>query len=103
MTFKRAVLEAELENPSGGAPFILRRDSHPNQAAYTFQSPPLEGIETGRDYGVEPRLIEGAERRVIARYSRGFQSELAQAVLPKRPLAVGPGYHPPADKATDRD
>jgi hypothetical protein len=96
-----AILEAELENPSGGAPFILRQVSHKTQFAYSFQSPPLEGVEAERDYRVELRLLDGAEGRVIARYSRTFQSDLGQEALPRQPLAVGPGYHPPAGAADE--
>ncbi len=91
------VLEARLENPSGGAPFIVRRLFHKTQITYTFESPPLEGVEADRDYGVELRLLDPDEHRLIARYSRSFRSELGQEVLPKRPLTVGPGYHPNPD------
>ena len=92
-----AVLEAELENPSGGAPFIVRRVFSKTQITYTFESPPLEGVEADRDYGVELRLLDPGDQRLIAAYSRTFRSELGQETLPKRPLTVGPGHQPNPD------
>jgi hypothetical protein len=67
----------------------------------------VRGVETGRDYQVELRLLEPDTRKVLSTYTRSFQSELDQAQgSPDRPLVVGPGYAPnPAlgrESAVDR-
>ena len=88
------MLEARLENPAGGAPFVIRQRASWDQVEYVFRSPPVRGVKAGRDYGVQVRLL-GADERAIATLARTFRSEVDQEVLPERAPVVGPGYQTP--------
>lgn len=88
------IIEAVLENPAGGAPFVLRETASWDRLEYVFRSPPVRGVVAGRDYRVEVRLIDPADRRVFATYARAFRSDVDQSVLPERPPVVGPGHQP---------
>jgi hypothetical protein len=88
------IIEARLENPAGGEPFVLRETAAWGRLEYVFRSPPVRGVQAGRDYRVEVRLLDPADRRVIATYARTFRSDVDQAVLPERSPVVGPGHQP---------
>jgi hypothetical protein len=88
------IIEARLENPAGGEPFVLRETAAWDRLEYVFRSPPVRGVQAGRDYRVEVRLLDPADRRVIATYARTFRSDVDQAVLPERSPVVGPGHQP---------
>jgi len=92
-----SVLEARLENPAGGEPFVLREHAAWDRLEYVFRSPPVQGVQANHDYRVEVRLIDGASGRVLATYSRTFRSDVDQSVLPERPPVVGPGYQSAPD------
>lgn len=87
-----AILEARLENPAGGAPFVIRETASWDRLEYVFRSPPVRGVKAGRDYHVEVRLIDPADARVFATYTRAFRSDVDQSVLPERAPVAGPGY-----------
>jgi hypothetical protein len=88
------ILEAELENPAGGEPFVIRETASWDRLEYVFRSPPVHGVKANRDYRVEVRLIDPAGGRVVASYARAFRSDVDQAVLPERVPVVGPGHQP---------
>jgi hypothetical protein len=88
------VIEAILENPGGGEPFILRESAAWDRLEYVFRSPPVRGVQAGRDYRVEVRLLDPQSGRVLAIYARTFRSDVDQSVLPERAPVVGPGYQP---------
>ena len=88
------VIEARLENPAGGEPFVIRETASWDRLEYVFRSPPLRGVRAGRDYRVEVRLLDPASGKEIAAYARTFRSDVDQAVLPERAPVVGPGYQP---------
>ena len=88
------IIEAEFEDPGGGEPIVIRQTATGTQAYYTFRTPPVQGVEAGRDYRVELRLLDPAGVRVIARYGRTFRSQLDQGVLPAGPTVAGPGHQP---------
>lgn len=87
------VVEARLENPAGGEPFVLRETATWDRLEYVFRSPPVRGVRAGRDYRVEVRLLEPGGK-VLAAYARTFRSDVDQSVLPERSPVVGPGYQP---------
>ena len=91
------VLEAEFENPSGGSPFVVRQEARAGQIDYTFRSPSLQGVKAEVDYRVELRLVDPANRQIMARYSRAYQSSEDQDILPSKPLTAGPSYAPNPD------
>ena len=88
-----AVLEARLENPAGGAPFVIRETASWDRLEYVFRSPPVRGVQAGRDYRVEVRVLDPGGT-ALARYARTFRSDVDQAVLPERAPVAGPGYQP---------
>jgi len=86
------IVEARLEDPAGGAPFVLRETASWDRLEYVFRSPPVHGVKAGRDYRVEVRLLDSATGSPIATYARTFRSDVDQSVLPERPPVVGPGH-----------
>ena len=88
------VIEAEFENPSGGAPIFIRQPARPTRLTYKFETPPVTGIKANTDYRVEVRLIDPDDGRVIARYSKSFHADVDQDILPEKPPVIGPGYQP---------
>ncbi len=88
------VFVAHFEDPAGGPPLVVRDYFHNTRYGYKFDSPPLQGIEAGRDYEVVLRLIDASGSREIASYRKTFRSDLDQELLPDHPLTVGPGYQP---------
>lgn len=91
------VLEARLEDPSGGAPFVFREPVTWNRMEYVFRSPPVRGVKAGRGYRVELRVMDAESGRVLAVYTRTFRSEVDQSVLPDHPTVTGPGHQPVPD------
>jgi len=89
-----SIIEARMENPAGGEPFVLREPAAWDRLEYVFHSPAVQGVKAGRDYRVELRLIDGADGRVLATTTTTFRSDVDQSVLPERPPVVGPGYQP---------
>ena len=96
-----ATVEAQFENPSGGAPIVLRQPVTEGQAFYTFRTPPLQGVEAERDYRVELRLLAPDGGEAIATYTRSYRSQVSQEILPEAPLVVGPGYQQPPENAPE--
>ncbi len=92
-----SVLEAVFEDPAGGPPIVLREAVLPTRKSYKFETPPVSGVRSDRDYEVELRLVSpgAAGETVVARNARVYRSQLDADILPDQPLAVGPGYHRP--------
>lgn len=86
------ILEAQFENPSGGEPFIVRDTAKFGRLQYVFRTPPVHGVKANHNYQVHLRLLDPANKHVIASYSRNFHSDVDQSILPESPPVVGPGY-----------
>ncbi len=86
------VLEAEFENPAGGDPLVVRHTASAGRAEYVFRTPGVQGVEAGRSYQVDLRLLDSGTGELLASYSRAFRSSADQAILPKVPTTIGPGY-----------
>jgi hypothetical protein len=86
------VFEAEFEDPAGGEPLVVRETAIPGRAEYVFRTPGVQGVESGRDYHVVLRLFEPETGKLLASYSKVFRSTADQAILPKVPTTIGPGY-----------
>ncbi len=96
------VLEAEFEDPGGGAPIIIRQRTGRGRVSYLFRTPPLRGIEAHHDYQVELRLVEPTTSKVIARYHNTYRSDADQDILPRTPPVAGPGYRRSPTAGTSR-
>jgi hypothetical protein len=86
------ILEAQFENPSGGEPIVVRDTAKFGRLQYVFRTPPVQGVKANHDYHVQLRLLDPADKHVIATYGRAFRSDVDQSVLPEHPPVVGPGY-----------
>ena len=97
------VLVAVFEDPAGGPDIVLSQPVRAGRSSYTFETPPVTGVQKAVDYRVELRLLApsqsgtepGAETDVLATIARTFRSSQDQAVLPREGLGTGPGYHRP--------
>jgi len=87
------VIEAEFEDPGGGAPFTVRTRVGTGTLRYSLTSPPVSGVVAGRPYQVTVQLISRDGKTSLARYEKSYVSQVGQEVLPDGPLTVGPGYH----------
>lgn len=86
------ILEAQFEDPSGGAPLVVTQVAKDYRQEFSFHSPPVKGVVAGRDYKVELRLLSAGDREVLASYNTTFRSSADQSILPSAPTVVGPGY-----------
>jgi hypothetical protein len=93
------VIEATLENPAGGAPFVMREEGPFNPTRIAFQTPPVTGIVKGRPYKVTV-VLRDAKGAALQTIEKTYASDLDQSVLPERPLAIGPGYQTNIDRST---
>jgi hypothetical protein len=96
-----SLIEAEFENPAGGAPIVLRQSTRAGRSSYVFRTPSLQGVRANRDYRVVLRLLD-PEHQEFASYWKDFRSSADQNVLPETPPVVGPGYQRAPTTITSR-
>ncbi len=96
---ENAVIEASFENPAGGEPFLMRQEGPFNPTRIAFTTPAVTGVIKGRPYKVTVALRDAAGE-ALQTIEKTFASELDQAVMPDRPLAIGPGYQKNIDGST---
>jgi hypothetical protein len=84
---------AAFENPAGGEPLVVRKKIWPMTDKTMIESPPLRCVKKDKPYKVSIR-IEGPDGSVVQTLETTMASSLDQAVLPDRPLVVGPGFDP---------
>ena len=88
------VIEAQMQDPSGGAPFILRQTVFGDTLRYSFQSPDLQDVVKDKDYKVEVRMLDKDLKTVLGRYDHNYRSDIDQSLNPEKPLFVGPVFTP---------
>jgi hypothetical protein len=87
------LVEAAFDDPAGGAPLMVRqRMGGPEMTRFSMRSPPVRGVEAGKPYHVEIRILDREERRLLWSHGMDFASQIGDEVVPDRPLTVGPGY-----------
>lgn len=86
-----SIIEAQFEDPGGGAPIVLRQNAVAGRGSYVFRTPALQGVRADHDYQVVLRLLN-SEHKEFARYQKSFRSDVDQKVLPGSAPVVGPGY-----------
>jgi hypothetical protein len=89
---------ASFENPAGGEPIVVLQRIWPQLELTTIESPPLRCVVKDRPYKVSIR-IEGPDGSVMQTIETTMTSSEDQALLPDRPLVVGPLYTPNPDLA----
>jgi hypothetical protein len=91
-------LEVTFENPAGGEPYVVTRSLGSDTNLVGVESPALPDVSTGRDYAVVIRLRDRDTNAVLETHERQFRTNVDPAVMPKKPLVVGPGYRRNPDK-----
>ncbi|WP_421724202.1 hypothetical protein [Bauldia sp.] len=85
------VIEATFEDPAGGDPIVVAKQTTPDRKRYSFVTPPLDAIEADRTYRVTVRVLD-TEGTVLQTVDYNLRSEIDQSILPEKPLTIGPGY-----------
>jgi hypothetical protein len=84
---------ATFENPAGGEPIVVRQKIWPRMDKTTIESPPLRCVVKNRPYAVTIEIM-GPDGTVMQTIKTTMISSEDQAILPDRPLVVGPVYTP---------
>jgi hypothetical protein len=87
-----SIIEARFENPAGGEELVVRERVSPMTNRYAFRSPPLRGVEAGRPYKVEVRVLDRLETAELWSTQLDFTSQISDQNMPDKPLTIGPGY-----------
>jgi hypothetical protein len=87
-----SLLEAVFEDPGGGAPIRVTERLNPRTKRYSLRTPPVRGVEKDRPYKVVVRLIQNGDDAILFEEEFTVRSQMADDVVPDRPLTVGPGY-----------
>jgi len=95
------VLEAEFEDPAGGAPIVVAQRIGSRAPTVSVRSPAVHGVVKGRPYKVVVRLRDRDTGAVFAQYHKDYASNIGEEVMPKGPLTIGPGYHKPPPDGTE--
>lgn len=90
-----SIIEAEFENPGGGAPILVSKRVGTLTTRYSLRTPPVTGVVAGKPYRVVVRLLDRDSGTAFATYEREYVSNIGDDVMPAAPLTVGPGYHRP--------
>jgi hypothetical protein len=88
-----SIVEATFEDPAGGPPLVVRqRVGGAEMSRLSLRSPPVRGVEAGRDYKVAIRVFERDGTHLLWSDELAFKSDLSDKVVPDQPLTIGPGY-----------
>ena len=88
-----SIVEAAFENPAGGPAYVVRqRVGGAQMTRLSLRSPPVRGVEANHPYKVELRVLDREGRALLWSRELAFKSDISDAVVPDRPLTVGPGY-----------
>lgn len=86
-----SVVQAEFENPAGGAPLTLERRIFPNLPRVVLESPDITCVKKDRPYKVTVSVV-GPDGERLQTLETQVTSNVDQSILPAKPLVVGPGY-----------
>ncbi|MDN2580327.1 hypothetical protein [Aquibium sp. ELW1220] len=87
-----SIIEAAFEDPAGGQRHVVRTRVGTDTSRYALRSPPVRGVEADRPYHVDIRVLDRADKQLLWTHNLVFKSRISDAVVPERPLTVGPGY-----------
>ncbi|WP_420028793.1 hypothetical protein [Metarhizobium album] len=88
---ENGVVEAEYENPQGGAPLTTRSKIFPFWEKIVLESPPLHCVVKDRRYAVKIRILD-SDSKLLQSLETTVVSNLDQSILPAKPLVIGPIY-----------
>ncbi|MCO5156732.1 MAG: hypothetical protein M9945_08260 [Aquamicrobium sp.] len=87
------IVEAAFEDPAGGPPHVVRqRVGGAEMTRLALRSPPVRGVEAGRDYAVSLRVLDREDEHLLWSRDLAFRSNISDTVVPDVPLTIGPGY-----------
>ena len=87
-----SIIEAAFEDPAGGADHVVRQRVGTGTNHYSLHSPPVRGVEADKPYRVAIRVLDRTEQQLLWAHELAFRSRISDAVVPGRPLTIGPGY-----------
>ncbi|WP_187971382.1 hypothetical protein [Aquibium microcysteis] len=89
-----SIIEAAFEDPAGGQRHVVRTRVGTDSNRYALRSPPVRGVEAGRPYHVDIRVLDRTETQLLWTHDLVLRSRISDRVVPQQPLTVGPGYAP---------
>jgi len=89
-----SIIEASFEDPAGGAPHVVRTRVDARTTRYSLRSPPVRGVEKDKPYEVAVRVMDREGKEELFHEQLSIRSQIGDAVVPDRPLVIGPGYTP---------
>ena len=90
-----SIIEARFEDPRGAEAHVVRERVSPMTDKYPLRSPPVRGVEAGKPYTVDIRVLDRQGEKELWSATRTYASQISDKVVPDAPLTVGPGYHQP--------
>jgi hypothetical protein len=89
-----SIIEASFEDPAGGAPHLVRTRVSAETTRYLLRSPPVRGVEKDTPYEVAVRVLDREGKTELFQDRLSIRSQISDAVVPDKPLVIGPGYAP---------
>ncbi|MBN8245287.1 hypothetical protein JF546_19905 [Nitratireductor aquimarinus] len=88
-----SIIEATFEDPAGGAPLVVSERVSTMTDRYALRTPPVRGVEAKKPYRVEIRVYDRTKTTLLWQEEHSYTSQIADTVVPEKPLTIGPGYH----------
>ncbi len=88
-----SIIEATFEDPAGGAPLVVSERVSTMTDRYALRTPPVRGVEAKKLYRVEIRVYDRTKTTLLWQEEHSYASQIADTVVPEKPLTIGPGYH----------
>ncbi|CAN0654578.1 conserved protein of unknown function [Nitratireductor aquimarinus] len=88
-----SIIEATFEDPAGGAPLVVSERVSTMTDRYALRTPPVRGVEAKKPYRVDIRVYDRAKTTLLWQEKHSYASQIADTVVPEKPLTIGPGYH----------
>ncbi|MCV0379884.1 hypothetical protein [Nitratireductor sp.] len=88
-----SIIEATFEDPAGGAPLVVSERVSTMTDRYALRTPPVRGVEAKKAYRVDIRVYDRTKTTLLWQEEHSYTSQIADTVVPEKPLTIGPGYH----------
>lgn len=88
-----SIIEATFEDPAGGAPLVVSERVSTMTDRYALRTPPVRGVEAKKPYRVDIRVYDRTKTTLLWQEEHSYASQIADTVVPEKPLTIGPGYH----------
>ncbi|MBN7761331.1 hypothetical protein JYP52_09290 [Nitratireductor aquibiodomus] len=88
-----SIIEARFDDPAGGAPLVVSERVSTMTDRYALRTPPVRGVEAKKAYRVDIRVYDRTKTTLLWQEEHSYASQIADTVVPEKPLTIGPGYH----------